>query len=218
MKDLWQSFFLLLAGATDRQLARQVQYLKAENRILRDRLPARISVTPSERQRLLKYGKPLGQAIRQLITIVSPRTFARWVKGDATATARGGQPAARPGRPRTAEDIRALVLRLARANAWGYTRILGELKKLGVRKISRTTVIKILKENGLDPGPRRGEDTWDDFLKRHAATLWACDFFSTKVWTLSGLVEGVRAVLHPPGQPPCPHTSPESQPTQIGAG
>ncbi len=57
------------------------------------------------------------------------------------------------------EDIRDLVLRLARENAWGYTRILGELKKLGVGNISRSTVIKILKENGFDPGPRRGEGT-----------------------------------------------------------
>jgi putative transposase len=63
------------------------------------------------------------------------------------------------------------------------------LKKLGISKISRSTVIKILKEHGLEPGPRRGEGTWDEFLKRHATTLWACDFFSKNVWTLSSLVE-----------------------------
>lgn len=177
----------MLAAATDRELARLVQYLKVENRILRDKLPARITVTVQERQRLLKYGKPLGKAIRELITIVSPRTFARWLNAES-ATAKSIR-ASKPGRPRTPDDIRALVLRLARENAWGYTRILGELKKLGVRKISRSTVIKILKDNGLDPGPRRGEGTWDEFLKRHAATLWACDFFSKKVWTLSGLID-----------------------------
>jgi hypothetical protein len=63
VKALFQSFFLMLAAATDRELARQVQYLKAENRILRDKLPQRITVTPQERQRLLKYGKPLGAAL-----------------------------------------------------------------------------------------------------------------------------------------------------------
>jgi putative transposase len=63
------------------------------------------------------------------------------------------------------------------------------LKKLDVRRICRSTVINILKEHGLDPGPQRGEDSWDAFLKRHAATLWACDFFSKKVWTTAGLVE-----------------------------
>jgi putative transposase len=81
------------------------------------------------------------------------------------------------------------VLRLAWENDWGYTRILGELKKLGICKICRSTVVNFLREAGLDPGPQRGEDSWDDFIKRHAATLWACDFFSKPVWTLRGLVE-----------------------------
>jgi putative transposase len=183
----FQSFFVMRAAATDRELARLVQYLKAENRILRDKLPERITVTAQERQRLLKYGKPLGKAIRDVITIVSPRTFARWLNDETPRVKHAKR--SRPGRPRTPDDIRALVLRLARENAWGYTRILGELKKLGIGKISRSTVIKILKDNGLEPGPRRGEGTWDDFLQRHAATLWSCDFFSKKVWTLSGLVE-----------------------------
>jgi putative transposase len=186
----------MLAHATDRELARQIQYLKAENRILRDKLPKRITVTAQERQRLLKYGKLLDAAIRELITIVSPRTFARWLSGE-TVSAKDRKPA-KSGRPKTPQDIRDLVLWLARENAWGYTRILGELKKLDAGKISRSTVIKILKDNGLDPGPRRGEGNWDDFITRHAATLWACDFFSKKVWTTTGLVEMfVLFFIHP---------------------
>ncbi|HEY8506127.1 MAG TPA: hypothetical protein VIL46_16190 [Gemmataceae bacterium] len=122
-----------------------------------------------------------------MITIVSPRTFARWLRGE-TPSPKKKRPA-RPGRPRTEAEVWELVLRLARENAWGYSRILGELKKLGVRSIARSTVVNILKEAGLDPGPKRGEGTWDEFLKRHAQTLWACDFFSCKVWTLRGLVD-----------------------------
>jgi putative transposase len=60
---------------------------------------------------------------------------------------------------------------------------------LGIRAIAKSTVKNILKEHGLDPGPKRGEGTWTDFLKRHAATLYACDFFSKKVVTLRGVVE-----------------------------
>jgi putative transposase len=197
----------MLAAATDRELARQVQYLKSEKRILRDKLPQRITVTAQKRQRLLKYGKPLGTAIRELITIVSPRTFARWLDAE-TATAKGRKPAARPGRPRTAEDIRALMLRLARENAWDYIRILGELKKLGLSKICRSTVIKILKDNGLEPGPRRGEGTWNEFLKRHATTLWACDLLCAWRGTCGSDSEGsphwkevtnAPTYLHPKG-------------------
>jgi putative transposase len=63
----------------------------------------------------------------------------------------------KPGRPRTPDDIRALVRRITRETGWGYTRILGEMKKLGIQTISRTTVINILKEHWLDPGPQRGQ-------------------------------------------------------------
>lgn len=186
MTGLYQRFLLLLAAATDRELATHVQYLKEENRILRSKLPDRITVTPQERQRLVRFGLAVGNAIKDLITIVSPRTVLRWVNGDSPRTAASPR---KPGRPRTAEAIRDLVLRLARETGWGYTRILGELKKLGIRSVSRTTVVNILREAGLDPGPKRGEGTWSEFLTRHAQTLWACDFFSTKVWTTAGLVE-----------------------------
>ena len=80
-------------------------------------------------------------------------------------------------------------MRLAEENGWGYTRILGELKKLGIGNVCRSTVINILKEHGLEPGPQRGEGSWDEFLKIHAKTLWACDFISKKVWTIYGLKE-----------------------------
>jgi putative transposase len=188
MRASVNALLLLLAQATDKALARYVQFLKVENQILRSKLPRVVKVTPQESRRLVKFGRPLGPALKELISIVSPRTFLRWLDADGSRHSRRASPT-RPGRPRTAEAIRELVLRLARENDWGYTRILGELKKLGVRKICRSTVVNILREAGLDPGPKRGEDTWDDFIKRHAATLWSCDFFTKQVWTLRGLVE-----------------------------
>lgn len=95
----------------------------------------------------------------------------------------------KPGRPRTPEEVREIILRIADETGWGYTRILGELKKLGIRSVGRTTVRKILIEAGHDPGPTRGEGSWDEFLKIHARTLWASDFLSKPVWTLGGLVD-----------------------------
>ena len=176
----------LLAASTHAELARQIQFLKEENRMLRSRLPRRIKVTPKERARLVRLGAPLGGAIKHLISIVSPRTFARWVNGE-----RHGRSSSQPrkvGRPRTAEEIRQLVLRIARENDWGYARILGELRKLGITKISSGTIRNILIEHGLDPASRRHEPTWDEFLKMHAETLWACDFVAKRVWTLKGRV------------------------------
>jgi putative transposase len=134
----------------------------------------------------VKVGKPLGWAIKELITIVTPRTFTRWISGELGTN---NKRPAKPGRARTPEEIWQLVIQMARDNGWGLGRILGELKKLGIRKICKTTVRNILLEYGFDPGPKRGEGTWDDFIKIHAKTLWACDFFSNKVWTLGGLIE-----------------------------
>jgi putative transposase len=170
-------------------------------------LSKRVMLAPKERQRLIKFGRPLGSAIKDLITIVSPATFARWLRQDESpATPRKTE--RKPGRPKTAVEIRELVLRLARETGWGYTCILGELKKLGAGSICRSTVVNILKEAGLDPCPKRAEQTWSEFLEAHAATIWQCDFFSHKVLTWTGWKEcfllvflhvGTRRVFASPG-------------------
>lgn len=183
--SLFRSLLLMIAGSTQRELARQVRYLKVENEILRSKLPARITITPKERQRLLKFGAKLGKAIHQLVTIVAPSTFLRWIREDKRAGRKGTMVAPR-GRRRTAEDIRKLIIKLAKENAWGYARIVGELKKLGIHSIKKSTVRNILKEAGLDPCPKRAGGTWDEFISRHAASLWQCDFVVQKVLTVRG--------------------------------
>jgi putative transposase len=191
MLRLLQPLFALFTAADDAKLRQAIEYLKEENRILRARLPTQLTLTARERARLIKYGSAVGSAIRHLVTIVSYRTFCRWTAAVAgPPLAKKRVPVARkPGRPRTAEEVRQLVVRLARANGWGYTRILGELKKLGIHTISRSTVVNILREEGLDPGPKRGEGTWTDFVTRHAATLWASDFVSVRTLTAAGFVD-----------------------------
>jgi hypothetical protein len=84
-------------------------------------------------------------------------------------------------------DIKKLILKIARDTGWGYTTVLGELRKLTKQKISRQTVANIMREAGLEPGPKRGEKTWDEFVRIHSATLWQCDFFAKRAWTLRGL-------------------------------
>ena len=74
----------------------------------------------------------------------------------------------------------------ARENDWVDTRIMGGLKKLGTKPASRNTVKNTLKKNGLEPGPKRSNSTWYEFLRMHAATLWQCDFYAKEVFTLKG--------------------------------
>lgn len=181
MSQLFQPLLFLLARSTTDDLQKEVEFLKAENEMLRKRVPKKhIVLRADERAKLLKLGKELGPAIRHLITIVDYSTFRRWVRKEE------GEGPTRKGRPRLAAIVRELVVLIAKETGWGYTRILGELKKLRVGPVCRQSVKNILIEHGLDPGPRRGKGTWSDFLRIHAETLWQVDFFSKHVWTLQG--------------------------------
>ena len=92
----------------------------------------------------------------------------------------------RPPARQTTDGIRGRISRSPdgyRERDWGYTRILGELKKLGITKICRSTVINILRENKLDPRTDPGKGTWAHFLRSHGESLWQCDFFSKNIIT-----------------------------------
>ena len=182
--NIYTSLMLVITGSTSKELARQVGYLKAENQILRSRLPERLILTHRERNRLVRFAKNLGSALNELATIVHPSTIRRWIHdaSDKVAKARKNF-----GRTRTAEQIESLILELAKDNSWGYTRILGKLKKLGIESITRNAVKNILKRHGYDVGPKRRPGTWDEFIKRHAKTRWQCDFYSKMVVSKTGL-------------------------------
>jgi len=74
--------------------------------------------------------------------------------------------------------VRELILRFARENnGWGYLRIVGELRKLGIN-VSATLVRNVLRAAGVPPAPRRDRQDWRSFLRQHAATTLACDFLT----------------------------------------
>ena len=93
-----------------------------------------------------------------------------------------------PGRPRTAAEIEALVVRMAQENRdWGYRRIEGALSNLG-HELARSTIAAILERHGMEPAPERSrKTTWKEFLSRHWEMIVATDFFTVEVWTRRGL-------------------------------
>lgn len=187
MTNPFQSFLQLLARSDESQLELENQFLKAEVQILRAKIPGPVRLTARERQRLLRFGKPLGKDINDLITIVAPRTFARWLQEADKPRQRQPRDKSKGGRPPIADKLRDQVLEMARDSSWGSKRIYGELKKLGFGgQISRSTIVNILREHGIETGPERGDSTWPNFVKVQRSTIVACDFFTKKVWTLTG--------------------------------
>jgi putative transposase len=116
----------------------------------------------------------------------------------------------RRGLPEATVD---LVVRLATENArWGYLRIVGEARKLGIQ-LSATSVRTILRRHGLGPAPARSRKglTWVQFLRAQAAWTLACDFFSFETVTLTRLYLLFCSSLKSrpggctwPGSPPTP--------------
>src|SRR5262249_55220762 len=108
---------------------------------------------------------------------ISPQTLRRW-HGALLQGNRRRRPR-RLGRPPLAAETRSLITRLARENpGWGYMRIQGELKGLGI-SVSATTIATVLRSAGLGPAPRRIGPSWSEFLRAQAHSLVAGDLRST---------------------------------------
>jgi putative transposase len=154
MAKIFHPLLALIASGTDRELAKYVEFLKVENKILRARIPGQVHTKPDERRRLVQFGKARGRGVEALLTIVPVSTFDRWCRdekaGKKEQNPKGGQ--------RKPREIRELVLEIAKLTGFGYTRITGEKRKLGIKGISRQTVRNILKEEGIVPAPDRTSD------------------------------------------------------------
>ncbi len=194
MKWFMHPLLVLIANATESELAKYVEYLKVENQVLQARLPKKIDTTEAERAKLLRVGKPLGAKIKGLITIVTPRTFQRWGEAEREGCSQnpemGTKTKVPKGGNRKPDEIHELVLAIRKETGWGAGRIKGELYRLGYRTIGRTTINNILRKHGFKPEPLGDpNNTWASFLRRHASTLWACDFFTKPVLTMRGWVD-----------------------------
>ncbi len=108
--------------------------------------------------------------------LVTPKTIFTWHR--ALVRRRWTYPHRRRGRPALQAETVELICRLARENPrWGYLRIVGELKKLGVT-VSKGSVANVLRRHGLPPAPRREDPTWAEFLRSQAEGILATDFFT----------------------------------------
>jgi putative transposase len=182
----------MVAGWLQRHQQQTITYLLEENRILKAHLGGRwLRFTDTERRRLAVLAHPLGRkCLQERATLVTPETLLRWYHRLIAQKCDGSQQRHPLGRPRVADEVEQLVIRMAEENAtWGYRRIQRALANLG-HPIDKTTVRNILRRHHLEPAPQRRKAgmSWAQFLKMHWEVLAATDFFTVEVATWHGLV------------------------------
>jgi len=175
----WQILVAAAAGWIGRHQDAVIDFLREENRILKQQFGGRrLRLTDAQRRRLAAKGRTLGyRVLSEVATIVTPDTILRWHRRLIAKKWDYSNKRRDRGRPSVMKEISRLVVRFARENpTWGYTRIQGALANLG-HSVARTTVAKILKQHGNDPAPERGQRMpWSTFLKCHWECLVAASF------------------------------------------
>ena len=146
--------FLLVAvsGWMNQRQLEVIDYLREENHVLREQLGGRrLRFTDDQRRRWAAAAKGIGRKLlREMATIVTPETLLAWHR-KLIAQKYDGSGRRAPGRPRTADEIESLVIRLAHENRdWGYERIQGALVNLG-HSVAHSTIAEILKRHGIEP-------------------------------------------------------------------
>src|SRR4030095_7824205 len=114
-----------IAGWMNQRQHRVIEYLIEENRVLREQIGDRLMrFSDSQRRRLAAKAKMLGRKLlAQVATIVTPETLLAWHR-KLIAMKYDGSSNRTPGRPRTINEITALVIPMAEENrGWGYRRV-----------------------------------------------------------------------------------------------
>ncbi len=189
---IWHIALLLLSPLaavigrlTPNDRDREILALRQQLLILQRQLGKRPRLMRTERLALLLTCLRMKkQQLLDTVLIVKPATLVGWHRQIVRRHWTFKQKR-KPGRPRVDREVEELVLQIVRENLrWGYTKIAGEVRKLGYPTTGRSTVERILKRHGLAPRPQRAGLSWAEFLGQYGQFIWACDFFTVTTATL----------------------------------
>src|SRR6266516_4555509 len=159
----------LLARGADGQRDLESVVLRYQIKLLSRQKSRRLQLRTRDRAVLAAAARFLPRG-RGSCLLVCPDTLRRWHR--QFVRGRPPRPQGKPGRPPLGRETAALVVRLGRENPrWGYKRIRGELKKLGIEVSATTMIATLLRPASLGPAPRRLGPSWSEFLRAEAYGL-----------------------------------------------
>jgi len=137
---------------------------------------------------------------RRLLVVVKPDTLIRWHRKGFRLFWKWKSKL--PGRPPIPAELRRMIAEMATANrTWGEERIAAELLvKLGIRMSPRT--VRRYMPSRTPPRVRTGSPAWRKFVRNHARSVLACDFFVAVtatfrvVYVFVVLEIGTRRIVH----------------------
>jgi putative transposase len=161
-----------------------MEYLKAENRALREKLgKKRLRFTDEQRRRLAVKGHALGRkTLRELGPIVTPDTLLRWYR-ELLAEKYDGSEQRKMGRPRTPDELQGPrdsngpARTRDRATHASVTRLATSAMNSRARPFTAST-----RRPSAPSGPRGRRS-----CVPHWPAIAACDFFTVEALTWSGL-------------------------------
>ncbi len=139
-------------------------------------------------------------AWKDALVIVKPETLIRWHRKGFRLFWRWKSK--ERGRPRLPLELQRIILQMAEQNiTWGEERIAAELLlKLGIRVSPRT--VRRYMPPGTGTGVRPCSERWMTFVRNHAKSILACDFFMAitanfrMLYVLVIMEIGTRRIIH----------------------
>lgn len=154
----WQILVAAMAGWITRQQETAVEYLREENRILKEQLGRRrLRLTDAQRRRLVAE---------------------KWTHSRKSP----GRPRV------MVEITELVLRMARENQSWGYTRIQGALRNVGHKVGRTTIANILSEHGIEPAPERGKKMTWAEFLRAHWGVLAAADFFTVEVWGIRGLV------------------------------
>lgn len=209
-----------ISRCSERHKDLQILLLRQQLRILQRRRSATPRISRWEKLGLALLAARLStlqcngrQCLNQVSLLFKPDTLLKWHRELVRRKWTFKQQSFLPRRSTDPQLVELLLLLAHENSSWGYSKLQGELLKLGYH-IGRSTVRDILKRQHVPPAPERARkgSNWGSFLGHYREQFIACDFFMVEtawlktLYALSFIELGTRRIhfagctAHPTGE------------------